>query len=212
MINKYNSIVFTLMILICTLEIQANNKMKNYEMALVNKETIDLHSKANLDSKKELNRFKYNDTIKIYYCNSYHWCKTDGGYVKQYLLKFSSPKEKLKKDGIIRTTNSETKMNSKWNNEKLFFRRSVDENVMDILIAIALQNGSQIIFDKGISGVETMSIENMPLEAAFNLILQRNNLESKWEGNTLIINNIKDTQIKKEFIILKSLTIPTFNS
>ncbi len=46
----------------------------------------------------------------------------------------------------------------------------LDENIKDILTAIALQNGSDIIFSKDISGSETLSIDNMPLEGAFNLI------------------------------------------
>jgi len=94
-----------------------------------------------------------------------------------------------------------------WNNDKLFFRTSVNESVVDILTAIAIQNHSQIIFDKGIEATETLTIEEMPLEGAFNLILQRNNLEYKWEGNTIIVNSIKNTQLKKEFLILENITI-----
>jgi len=96
--------------------------------------------------------------------------------------------------------------NGKWNNSELFFRTSVNESVVDILTAIAIQNHSQIIFDKGIEATETLTIDDMPLEGAFNLILQRNNLEYKWEGNTIIINSIKNTQLKKEFLILENIT------
>lgn len=204
--NKFNSIVFTLILFTFTLQLSGND-IKEYELAKVNKSAIDLYLTPFNNSKKEKNKFKYNERIKIFYCNSFFWCKTEGGYVKQYLLQFESSKKELEKNNLIRSLNVKTKSNSKWNQDKLFYRTSVDENVMDILSAIAMQNGSQIIFDKGIESTETMTIKDMSLENAFNLILERNNLEAKWQGNTIIVNNMKNREVKKEFIILKNLNI-----
>jgi type II secretory pathway component GspD/PulD (secretin) len=96
---------------------------------------------------------------------------------------------------------------SRWDKNQIFQRTSVDEDIKDILTSIALQNSSQIIFGKNIEGTETLSIESMPLEGAFNLILERNNLEYKWQGNTIIVSSIKETSVKKEFIILKELNV-----
>jgi type II secretory pathway component GspD/PulD (secretin) len=178
-----------------------------YELAKVKRSSIDLYEQANELSTKQVNRYLYNDVIKIYSCNKEYWCKTDNGYVKQHLIKFDTLKDILKEQGTISAINPTKKLQRLWNNNKMFFRISVDESILDILSAIALQNGSKIIFDKNIEGVETINIEDMPLEGAFNLILQRNNLEYKWQQNTLIVNSVKNTKIKKEFIILKNITI-----
>jgi type II secretory pathway component GspD/PulD (secretin) len=180
---------------------------EEFEMAKVNRSTIDLYMEPNINSEKELGKFQYGNMLKIYFCNKQNWCKTDGGFVKQYLLQFQTLKETLKENGVISVLNPTQRLKTKWNNAKLFFRTSVDERVTDILSAIALQNKSQIIFDKGIEETETLTIEDMPLEGAFNLIIERNNLEYKWQGNTLIVSSVKNREIKKEFIILKNLTI-----
>jgi type IV pilus assembly protein PilQ len=95
---------------------------------------------------------------------------------------------------------------AKWDNSQMFNRTSVDENIKDILTAIAKQNSSQIIFDKNIEGVETLSIDSMPLEGAFNLIIERNNLKYKWQNNTLIVSSNSNRGISKEFIILDKLS------
>ena len=194
-------IVFTLLF---TIGIIANEQ--NYELAKVNRTTIDLYDEPRNDSSKTSNKFHYNDTIKIYFCNKENWCKTNNGYVKQYLLHFSTLKEVLKENGIISAINPNKKLIKMWK-DKTFYRISVEESVRDILTAIAKQNNSKIIFDKNIEEIETISLEDIPLEAAFNLLLQRNNLEYKWEDNTIIVTSIKDTKIKKEFIILKNITI-----
>lgn len=96
---------------------------------------------------------------------------------------------------------------AEWNKAEMFNRQSVDENIKDILSAIAKQNGSQIIIDKGIDGTETLSVDNMPLEGAFNLILERNGLKYRWEENTIIVSPSENKGITKEFIILNNLTI-----
>ena len=97
-------------------------------------------------------------------------------------------------------------LQASWKNNEVFQRTSVDENIKDILTAIALQNGSQIIFGKDIQGTETLTINEMPLEGAFNLILDRNSLTYKWENNTLIVSSAGVNELKKEFIILQNLT------
>ena len=178
----------------------------NYELAKVNRSSIDLYDEARNDSNKIQNKYHYNDKIKIYNCNKENWCKTDNGYVKQYLLHFSKNNSVLIENKIISKVKAKKTILNKWKN-KTFYRISVDESVRDILTSIAKQNNSKIIFDKNINETETISLEDIPLEAAFNLIIQRNNLEYKWEQNTIIVTSIKDTKIKKEFIILKNITI-----
>jgi type II secretory pathway component GspD/PulD (secretin) len=199
---KINKII--LFILLFTIGIIANEQ--NYELAKVNRTTIDLYDEPKNDSSKIPNKFKYNETIKIYYCNKENWCKTDNGYVKEYLLHFETLKEVIKENRTSSVINPNERITKKWKN-KTFYRISVDESVKDILTAIAKQNNSKIIFDKNINEIETISLEDIPLEAAFNLLLQRNNLEYSWEDNTIIVSSIKDTKIKKEFIILKNITI-----
>jgi type II secretory pathway component GspD/PulD (secretin) len=201
-------LILGLCFLVFTTSIFSNEMdTEEFEMAKVNRSTIDLYMEPNINSEKELGKFQYGNMLKIYFCNKQNWCKTDGGFVKQYLLQFQTLKETLKENGVISVLNPTQRLKTKWNNAKLFFRTSVDERVTDILSAIALQNKSQIIFDKGIEETETLTIEDMPLEGAFNLIIERNNLEYKWQGNTLIVSSVKNREIKKEFIILKNLTI-----
>jgi len=180
---------------------------EEFELAKVNRSSIDLYEAPKINSPKIKNKYLYNDIVKVYNCNRENWCKVDGGYVKQYLLKFETLKEVLKQNGVISVLHPSKKLKTKWNNNKMFFRISVNESVVDILTAIARQNNSQILFEKGIEGTETLSIEDMPLEGAFELLLQRNNLEYKWQKNTIIVNSIKNTKIKKEFIILKNISI-----
>jgi len=97
-------------------------------------------------------------------------------------------------------------LQASWKSNEMFQRTSVDENIKDILTAIALQNGSQIIFGKDIKGTETLTVNDMPLEGAFNLILDRNSLAYKWENNTLVVSSTSANIIKKEFIILQNLS------
>jgi type II secretory pathway component GspD/PulD (secretin) len=167
----------------------------------------------------EVDKFKRGEKVKIYSCDEHGWCEIDGGYVKRHHFIFEKKKKKrvsqIKAPTLINKIQLKKLVKpkppllkkGKWKQNEIFQRTSVDENIKDILTAIALQNGSQIIFDKGIEGKETLKIDYMPLQGAFNLILQRNNLEYKWESNTLIISSILAKQIKKEFIILKDLTI-----
>jgi type II secretory pathway component GspD/PulD (secretin) len=174
----------------------------NYQTAIVNKKSIDLYNKPVQESLSQENRFLKDEKINIYKCNDTGWCETDGGYVKKHLLTFN--REDIKQN----TKNSKKSSSfSRWKKDQIFQRTSVDEDIKDILTSIALQNGSQVIFGKNIEGTETLSIEDMPLEGAFNLILERNNLSHKWQGNTIIINSITLTTLKKEFIILKELKV-----
>ncbi|MEA2018207.1 MAG: secretin N-terminal domain-containing protein [Campylobacterota bacterium] len=101
---------------------------------------------------------------------------------------------------------SVTSLQASWKSSEMFQRTSVDENIKDILTAIALQNSSQIIFGKDIEGTETLTVNEMPLEGAFNLILDRNSLSYKWEKNTLIVTSTAVNVVKKEFIILQNLS------
>lgn len=173
----------------------------DFETAFVNRTSIDLYEQPLQESNSIENRFLRNEEINIYSCTSDGWCKTDGGYVKKHLLTFKNNKPTIKK------AKKSLSSFSRWKKDQIFQRTSVDEDIKDILTSIALQNGSQIIFGKGIEGTETLSIESMPLEGAFNLILERNNLNHKWQGNTIIVNSITETTIKREFIILKELNV-----
>jgi len=207
---------FLLLLLISLISFTTLSAQENFRWASVNRTTIDLYEYPRSTAKKTISKFKFNDKIKIYSCSENKWCKTKNGYIKQYLVNFETfDSEEIKR--VLMDTNSisiettdleNTKSSaSRWKEDQIFQRTSVDEDIIDIMNAMAFQNGSQIIFDKNIKGTETLSIKAMPLEGAFNLIMQRNNLEYKWESNTIIVNSIKDTNLKKEFIILENITI-----
>lgn len=212
MMNK----IFLIVIIFCISLISA----KEFTYATVKHLSIFIYDSPKNESSYRENLYKFDDLIKIYSCNNYGWCKTKSGYVKKYLVKFErgiprivdnleekSLKKQVQKEVIKKEKRKIFKKSGFWRSNQIFQRTSVDENVKDILTSIALQNRSQIIFDKEVAGVETLTIDEMPLEGAFNLILGRNNLEYKWEGNILIVSSITAGEIKKEFIILKNLTV-----
>lgn len=189
---------------------QINLFANDYSEAKVMRESIDSHERPSIDAPKTQNAYKMGDVLYIEYCNKLQWCKTPKGYVKQYLLFFDKNPLMLKNEGVIETVDATPPFKtqeSHWNQSLLFSRIAVDEDVKDLLRAIALQNNSQILFDKDIQGIENLTIENMPLEGAFNLIMQRNNLSHKWQGNTLVISSVDATTIKRELIVLQNLTI-----
>jgi len=94
-----------------------------------------------------------------------------------------------------------------WKSGEVFTRTSIDEDVKVTLKAIAIQNGSDIIFGKSVNGKESLSVKDMQLEGAFNMILEKHNLEYRWEGNTILIKSKKSKTKQKSFIILKKLKI-----
>ena len=82
-----------------------------------------------------------------------------------------------------------------------FVRDTNDEDIKTILKAIAKLNGSQIRIDDNVEGRETFSF-NMPLEGAFNMIIEEHNLNYKVQDGVIIVSASK---IEKKILVLKYL-------
>ena len=82
-----------------------------------------------------------------------------------------------------------------------FVRETNDEDIKIILKAIAKLNGSQIRIDEDVSGKETFSF-NMPLEGAFNMIIEEHGLNYKVQDGVIIVSGSK---IEKKILVLTYL-------
>ncbi len=71
----------------------------------------------------------------------------------------------------------------KWH-DKLFEREFFDEDIRVVLIRILQDNDTQVNFRPGVDGRVSFNFRNMPLQAAFNKIVQENNLEYTYDEGT----------------------------
>lgn len=91
---------------------------------------------------------------------------------------------------------------------KIVFRQDVqfqrdtnNEDIRTILKAIAKLNGSQIRIDEDVKGKETFNF-NMPLQGAFNMIIEEHKLNYKVQDGVIIVSGSK---IEKKILVLRYL-------
>lgn len=68
--------------------------------------------------------------------------------------------------------------------EKLFQREFLDTDIRTVLSRILDENGLRSDFRPGVQGSVSYDFRNMPLEAAFNKLIEENNLEYTYEPNS----------------------------
>jgi len=89
----------------------------------------------------------------------------------------------------------------KFKSDVLFKKDTYNEDIKNILKEIAKKNEYQIRFDDSVKGQETFDF-NMPLEGAFNMIINKHKLNYKVEGKVIIVSGVK---IEKKIIVLTHL-------
>jgi len=80
-----------------------------------------------------------------------------------------------------------------WNTEKAFTRNSYEEDIKDVLKAIARSNNTSIIFGEGVEGKITMEFKRRPLKSIFEYILNRYGMDYYWEADAIYVYNPEQT-------------------
>ncbi|MEO5373014.1 MAG: hypothetical protein H7840_01915 [Alphaproteobacteria bacterium] len=85
------------------------------------------------------------------------------------------------------------------------FEHSGDADVKDVLRLLLRANGQQVIFKPGVKGTVSARIENMPLRAAFTMLITETGLEYAYDSatNMVTISAVgKTDQVAQDFINL----------
>lgn len=105
------------------------------------------------------------------------------------LLAFTAPSAVLAQDGVAPYTSSmvlsgDVKLTDKNNNITLSLR---DSDVKQVLRMFADKAGMNVVFHSSVDGKVTLDLVNMPINDAFNLVLQVAGLNYYTQHNTLVI-------------------------
>lgn len=91
-----------------------------------------------------------------------------------------------------------------WQN-KIFTRNSFEEDIRDVLKAIARMNNTPVSFGEGIDELVTMEFRDMPLREAFTYIVNRYGLSYYWDAGTIHIYKPDITKTKDVLVQVKHL-------
>ncbi|MFN3075828.1 MAG: secretin N-terminal domain-containing protein [Alphaproteobacteria bacterium] len=91
-----------------------------------------------------------------------------------------------------------------WKADTVFERTSVDEDVKDVLRGLLRANGQQVIFKPGVKGTVSFRFQNMPLQAAFAMLVTENGLDYSYDAatNTVTILGEADSRTTQDFVNL----------
>jgi type II secretory pathway component GspD/PulD (secretin) len=89
--------------------------------------------------------------------------------------------------------------------EKTFTRNSFDENITDVLKAVARLNGTPITFGEGITDTITMEFREMPLKNAFKYLVERYGLSYYWDAGTLHVFKPDVSKTRDVLVSLENL-------
>ncbi|MCB1737381.1 MAG: hypothetical protein KDI42_04570 [Gammaproteobacteria bacterium] len=92
----------------------------------------------------------------------------------------------------------------RWDDTKVFQHRSVNEPVEELLRQILQQNGLSGIFLQGVRAKEPVSQEfdNIPLQAAFNKVLQENGLTYTYDQDKQTVTVAVATEVQTRFRLI----------
>lgn len=80
-----------------------------------------------------------------------------------------------------------------WKPGVTFSRTSVDDDVRNVLRAVLGANGISVIFRPGVEGKVSLNFRNMPLQAAFEQLLQENGLRASYNPGRLTVTVMPGT-------------------
>ncbi|MBT7307688.1 MAG: hypothetical protein HN842_05685 [Gammaproteobacteria bacterium] len=86
--------------------------------------------------------------------------------------------------------------------EDVFEQISVDANIQDVLRTVIRRNGQGVIFRPGVEGEVTFEFINMPLQAAFNKLIEENGLDFSFDEATSMVTIFPFQEMKRSRLFI----------
>ena len=96
--------------------------------------------------------------------------------------------------------------------DKTFTRNSFDEDIKDVLKAIARMNDTPITFGEGVTDTITMEFRDKPLRATFQQLTERYGLAYYWDADTLHVYKPDISKTKDVLVQLEHLEMDDVKS
>jgi type II secretory pathway component GspD/PulD (secretin) len=115
--------------------------------------------------------------------------------------------------GLILTPPAAAQDRLTWQ-EQLFERTSVEEDIRDVFRALLRQNDTQVVFRPGVDGKVSFQFSNMPLQAAFNKLMEENGLDYNYDARTRTATLFKtaSTERQEQLLALSFINVDRLRS